>query len=101
MSGLIRAVWTGFTPSTGPTTWRRFRLTNGAIWCGVLPLLTKQSKKVRLEAAKAWSIWEARTSTLKWISGVGGEFGADDFAVAIARIECHYFLNDCFLVKAS
>jgi len=60
-------------------------------------LLTSKSKKVRLEAAKAWSIWEARTSTLEVDPALVAKFGADDFAVAIARIECHYFLNDCFL----
>lgn len=46
-------------------------------------------------AAKAWSIWEGRTSKLvqdPW-EVVKDRFGADDFSLAFARIENHYFTN--------
>jgi proline iminopeptidase len=60
-------------------------------------LLTSENTQVRLAAAKAWSIWEARTGTLEVDPELVAKFAADDFAVAIARIECHYFKNDSFL----
>lgn len=47
------------------------------------------------KAAKAWSIWEGRTSKLvqdDWET-VKSRFGADDFSLAFARIENHYFTN--------
>ncbi|MDR3616468.1 MAG: prolyl aminopeptidase [Candidatus Obscuribacterales bacterium] len=59
-------------------------------------LLTDKNPKTRLKAAKAWSIWEGSTSTLFVDEEMRREFAVDDFAVAIARIECHYFLNNCF-----
>jgi proline iminopeptidase len=59
-------------------------------------LLTSKNAKVRLKAAKAWSIWEGSCSKLHIDQSLRDRFAADDFAVAIARIECHYFINNCF-----
>ncbi|MBN1206520.1 MAG: prolyl aminopeptidase [Myxococcaceae bacterium] len=59
--------------------------------------LTSEDARVRLEAAKAWSIWEARTSTLLPNPGLVAHYGEDTFALAFARIECHYFVNRAFL----
>jgi proline iminopeptidase len=58
--------------------------------------LTSKNHKVRLEAAKAWSIWEGSTSTLFHDPAMVARIGADDFAIAFARIECHYFVNKGF-----
>ena len=46
---------------------------------------------VRVAAAKAWSGWEAATVTLLPSPEVMEEFTEDDKAVAVARIENHYF----------
>jgi proline iminopeptidase len=59
-------------------------------------LLTSDNPRVRLRAAKAWSIWEGSSSKLHIDEKLRARFAADDFAVAIARIECHYFMNNCF-----
>lgn len=59
--------------------------------------LTSADQKVRLEAARAWSIWEASTSKLIQDPNLMQSFGDSNFAVAFARIECHYFTNKCFL----
>jgi proline iminopeptidase len=59
--------------------------------------LTSEDSEVRLEAAKAWSIWEGSTSKLHVDEGLRARFGSHEVAVAIARIECHYFINNCFL----
>ena len=44
-------------------------------------------------AAKSWAIWEARTSKLFVDPTLVEKFGGDDYSIAIARIECHYFVN--------
>jgi proline iminopeptidase len=58
--------------------------------------LTSTNKSERIEAAKAWSIWEATTSRLLPDFNNIQKFSEPDIAEAFARIECHYFLNDCF-----
>jgi proline iminopeptidase len=60
-------------------------------------LLTSSNAQTRLQAAKAWSIWEGSSSKLFIDEKLRSRFAADNFAVAIARIECHYFLNKCFM----
>lgn len=59
--------------------------------------LTHSDRAVRLEAAKAWSIWEGSTSKLIPSETTIQRFGEDEFAEAFARIECHYFVNRGFL----
>ena len=58
--------------------------------------LTSPDLKVKSEAAKAWSIWEGSTSKLFLDPEFIERFGGDDFAMAFARIECHYFVNKGF-----
>ncbi|MGB3757349.1 MAG: prolyl aminopeptidase [Rivularia sp. (in: cyanobacteria)] len=61
--------------------------------------LTSEDKRVRLEAAKAWSIWEASTSKLFLDKSLTNSFGESAFADAFARIECHYFVNKGFFER--
>src|SRR5580700_8023329 len=58
--------------------------------------LTSDDAGVRAEAARAWSVWEGRTSCLFANADLIARFGGDQFAEAFARIECHYFVNDGF-----
>ena len=58
--------------------------------------LTGDDAAQRLEAAKAWSTWEATTSALLPNHATVEEFTNDAFATAFARIECHYFVNGGF-----
>ncbi len=58
--------------------------------------LTSTDPEVQLAAAKAWSIWEARTSYLIPDERHVDASSADLFALAFARIECHYFVNGGF-----
>jgi len=58
--------------------------------------LTSPESDVRLAAARAWSVWEASTSKLIPDTGLIDHFSEDEFAVAFARIECHYFVNRGF-----
>lgn len=59
--------------------------------------LTSDDLQVRLHAAEAWSLFEARCSSLLPSKTIVEHFSEPDIAMAIARIECHYFVNDCFL----
>lgn len=58
--------------------------------------LIDKDRQIRLEAARAWSIWEASTSKLIPSQASKQRFGMDEFAEAFARIECHYFVNKGF-----
>ena len=58
--------------------------------------LTDENPKVRSQAARAWSVWEASTSKLIQDENLMESFGEDHFAEAFARIECHYFTNKGF-----
>ena len=58
--------------------------------------LTASDPAVQLEAAKAWSVWEGRTSYLFQDPNHVEASAADLFALAFARIECHYFVNGGF-----
>jgi proline iminopeptidase len=58
--------------------------------------LTSDDAAARQQAAKAWSVWEASTSTLRPSAAKVAQASEDDFADAFARIECHYFLNRGF-----
>jgi proline iminopeptidase len=44
-------------------------------------------------------MFEARCSTLLPSESLVNYFTEPDVAIAVSRIECHYFLNDCFLAK--
>jgi proline iminopeptidase len=58
--------------------------------------LTSDDAAVRLEAARAWSIWEGSTSKLFLDPAMIEKFADAEFALAFARIECHYFMNNSF-----
>ncbi len=59
--------------------------------------LTSDDPQQSLQAAREWSIWEGRTSTLQSKQSVTDHFGNDQVALSLARIECHYFMHDSFL----
>jgi proline iminopeptidase len=59
--------------------------------------LTSENELERMAAAKAWSIWEGSTATLRPDPAVLDYFADPHIALSIARIECHYFINDCFM----
>jgi proline iminopeptidase len=61
-------------------------------------LLTGDNEIKRMAAAKAWSIWEGRTATLTGRKSVVDHFADPFTALSLARIECHYFINNSFLL---
>ena len=61
--------------------------------------LTSEDRQVRLEAARAWAVWEASTSKLIPSVRSKERFSMAEFAEAFARIECHYFVNKGFFER--
>ncbi len=59
--------------------------------------LTGNDQIAQMHAAKAWSTWEGRTATLRPNPLVVDRFSEPQRALSIARIECHYFMNNAFL----
>lgn len=60
-------------------------------------VLTGEDEIARMRAAEAWSIWEGRTSNLITDPSVVQNFGDPVHALAMARIECHYFIHQAFI----
>lgn len=58
--------------------------------------LTSEDSNTRTTAAKIWSQWEAGTSYLHIQQENIDHYGDPEKAVAFARIECHYFMNNAF-----
>ena len=59
-------------------------------------ILTGEDHSKKIEAAKAWSKWEGSTVRLLQDENFISDFSDDKFAEAFARIECHYFMNNCW-----
>jgi len=59
--------------------------------------LTGENKTEALAAAKAWSVWEGTVCTLLPNQAVAAHFAGDQMALALARVECHYFVNSGFM----
>jgi proline iminopeptidase len=84
-----------------PDAWERF--------CAPIPIaerndmigayhkrLIHTDRRVQAEAAAAWSQWEGDTISLRGPEARPAKFNEVDFAIAFARIECHFFANRGF-----
>jgi proline iminopeptidase len=61
--------------------------------------LTSPNRAVQVEAAAAWSQWEGDTISIRGPEARPAKFNESDFAVAFARIECHFFQNRGFFAE--
>lgn len=61
--------------------------------------LTHADPAVQIEAARAWSAWEGKTLSLLPDAERVRRFSEDHYALAFARIECHYFVNRGFFAS--
>ncbi len=59
--------------------------------------LIGEDEIARMASAKAWSLWEGRAATLLPNRQVVDFFGSPRTALALARIEAHYFVHNTFL----
>ncbi len=60
-------------------------------------VLTGDNELARMAAAKAWSGWEAHCATLRPNLEVIEHLVDPHVALAMARIEAHFFVNNCFI----
>ena len=58
--------------------------------------LTDPDPDVQLKAARAWSAWEGKTLSLLPDAERVRRFSEEAYALAFARIECHYFIHGGF-----
>lgn len=63
--------------------------------------LTSSDTDNQLIAARTWSMWEGSTINLLQRPEQIEHFGSNDYAVAFARIEAHYFVNKGFFKSDS
>ncbi len=59
--------------------------------------LTGSDPQVAVAAARAWAVWEGSTSYLLTDEDTVRHWSGDQVALALARIECHYFVHHGFL----
>ncbi|WKE65590.1 prolyl aminopeptidase [Gallaecimonas kandeliae] len=60
-------------------------------------LLTSDNELERMQAAKAWTLWEGRMVNLVPPARVDEIYTDPSLALAVGRMECHYFVHRCFL----
>lgn len=85
-----------------PEEWERYKAQipdakRGEMIRAYHALLTGDNEARRLQAALAWSRWEAATSKLVDDGSLTAKFEDPHLALAFARIECHYFMNGAFM----
>jgi proline iminopeptidase len=85
-----------------PDKWERFlapipEAERGNMMAAYRKRLTGDDRAVQIEAALAWSQWEGQTITLLPEPSTTDVFGEDEFALAFARIENHYFTHGGWL----
>jgi len=61
--------------------------------------LTGNNELAKMACAKAWSVWEGRCATLRPNPDVVESFADPHMAIALARIEAHYFYNNAFMAE--
>ena len=83
-----------------PEGWRGFQAGvpaegQGDLLSAYHALLWSQDEAARLAAARAWCAWEGSLLTLA--PRRAGYTSSDTHVLALAEIETHYFVNDCFM----
>lgn len=58
--------------------------------------LTSDDEAWRLEAARAWSVWEVGMMNVR-SNAVEMDAVTDEDALAMSRVECHFFINKIFM----
>lgn len=84
-----------------PDAWRHYigaipEAERGDLLTAYHKRLTSDDAEIRLAAARAWSVWEGSTSKLYPDQALIDDFNDANLALALARIECHYFVNNAF-----
>jgi proline iminopeptidase len=89
-----------------PEAWKRFagflpEIERGDLLGNYYRRLTDPDPAVHMPAAHAWSAYEGECSTLLPNPELVGHFDDDAAALALARIEAHYFVHHIFLPEGA
>ena len=84
-----------------PDFWERYRDEipadeRGDMMGAYYKRLTSDDERTQLSAARAWSVWEGSTSKLYPDANLMEHWEGEHEALSLARIECHYFMNNSF-----
>ena len=84
-----------------PDAWEKFcapipEAERGDMMAAYHKRLTHPDRRIQAEAAAAWSQWEGDTISIRGPEARPSKFNEIDFAIAFARIECHFFVNRGF-----
>ena len=84
-----------------PDAWERFLAPippaeRGDLMAAYHQRLTGTDPRAQAEAAAAWSQWEGDTLSIRGPEARPAKFNEVAFAIAFARIECHYFTHGGF-----
>ena len=90
MRNIFPEAWRAFTEALPPSE-------RGDLLGNYYRRLTDRDPSVHLPAARAWDRYEGACTTLLPVVDPLGRFDGDAAALAIARIEAHYFVNKGFL----
>ena len=87
-----------------PDAWARFcapipMAERGDMMSAYHKRLTHPDRRIQAEAAQAWSQWEGDTISIRGPEARPSKFNEVDFAIAFARIECHFFANGGFFTE--
>ncbi|WP_304186450.1 prolyl aminopeptidase [Phenylobacterium aquaticum] len=87
-----------------PDAWARFcapipEAERGDMISAFHKRLTHKDRRIQGEAAQAWSQWEGDTISIRGPEARPSKFNEIDFAIAFARIECHFFANKGFFAE--
>ena len=87
-----------------PDLWEEFlapipKAEHGDLMAAYRQRLVGTDRLAQLAAARAWSLWEGRTLTLRPDPAAAVKHGDDDFALAFSRIENHYFVHAGWLAE--
>jgi proline iminopeptidase len=85
-----------------PEQWQAFlapipRTERGDLLAAYHRRLIGTDERARLDAARAWSLWEGATSSLAPNPQRESDFSTAEFALPLARIEAHYFVHRGFM----
>jgi proline iminopeptidase len=58
--------------------------------------LDNKNELIQMKAAKAWSLWHRRCATM---NSLPTESAYSAGTMRLARLECHYFVNNCFIAE--
>ena len=88
-----------------PDKWERFlapipERERGDLVAAYRAILTGEDRAARIAAARAWSVWEGETIRLLPDPALSATHDEDEFALAFARIENHYFVHGGWLEDA-